>query len=213
MNAIKDRFLGLLKNSGEDGLPAQDDEFRFYEMTEGQTASSSDPARWLVRSQAIQAADIPTSPALSRLTALWEADPIMASMSARAVERLGPLLNFYSVPAQREIIQQDEVGDFMLVLLRGAVSVVRQQDNGDNLVLANVGPGEILGEMSLLDGGPRFSTCITQSECEIAVITTEHLEQAINAEPHITARLIAALARKLSLRLRVVSSRLGGRQH
>jgi CRP-like cAMP-binding protein len=125
---------------------------------------------------------------------------------------MAPYIKFVTVSAEREIIVQDELGDFMLVLLKGAISVVRKQEWGEVLVLANVTPGEMLGEMSLLDGGVRFSTCMTRSECEIAIITAEGLDQMIVGESQIAATLIALLARKLSLRLRVVSARLGGRK-
>jgi CRP/FNR family cyclic AMP-dependent transcriptional regulator len=90
--------------------------------------------------------------------------------------------------------------------------VVRKQEWGETLVLANVQAGEMLGEMSLLDGGVRFSTCVTRSECDVAVLTADGLDRMIATEPQIAASLIALLARKISLRLRVVSARLGGRK-
>ena len=62
--------------------------------------------------------------------------------------------------------------------------------------------------MSLLDGGIRFSTCTTLTECEIAVLSAEALDEMMAQDPPLAAALIALLARKLSLRLRVVSSRL-----
>ena len=69
-------------------------------------------------------------------------------------------------------------------------------------------PGDILGEMSLLDSGIRFSACTTLTDCEIAVLSAEALDDMMAQDPQLAASLVALLARKLSLRLRVVSARL-----
>jgi CRP-like cAMP-binding protein len=148
---------------------------------------------------------------LTRLRQLWGGDSIMSHLSGASVERMLPYVSFASVPAERELIAQDESGDYLVVLLQGSISVLRKQEWGEVLVLATVNPGEMLGEMSLLDGGVRFSSCITRSECDIAILTAEGLDRMILGEPQIAASFIALLARKLSLRLRIVSARLGGR--
>ena len=115
---------------------------------------------------------------------------------------------FATVPPDRDIIRQDEYGNFMVVLLSGSVAVDRVQPWGERLRLAETRPGEILGEMSLLDSGIRFSACTTMGNCEIGVLTAEGMDNMMAANPHLAASLIALLARKLSLRLRVVSARL-----
>jgi CRP-like cAMP-binding protein len=116
--------------------------------------------------------------------------------------------DFASVLANRDVIRQDEYGNFMVVLLKGAVAVDRVQPWGEKLRLAETRPGEILGEMSLMDSGIRFSTCTTLSDCEVAVLSAEGMDQMMTTNPRLAASLIALLARKLSLRLRAVSARL-----
>jgi hypothetical protein len=212
MKTVKSRFFGLLKNTGEEGLPHEDGESRFFALEPDSAAQQLQATGWAVRGKAVKALPIDAARGIQLLRKLWQSDAMMQALGGPAIERMAPFIQFASVPAEREIIQQDELGDFMLVVLRGTISVVRKQEWGEVLVLANVSPGEMLGEMSLLDGGVRFSTCMTRSECEIAVITAEGLDHMIANEPQIAASLIALLARKLSLRLRVVSARLGGRK-
>ncbi|MGE6340686.1 cyclic nucleotide-binding domain-containing protein, partial [Acidovorax sp. NPDC077664] len=77
---------------------------------------------------------------------------------------------------------------------------------------AETRPGDILGEMSLLDSGIRFSACTTLTDCEIAVLSAEAMDDMMTKDPQLAASLIALLARKLSLRLRVVSARLSDNQ-
>lgn len=212
MKTVKSRFFGLLKNTGEEGLPHQEGESRFFALDAEAAAMLPQSTAWSARAAQVRAQPLDSQRGLITLRNLWLKDAMMSALGSQAVERMAPYIMFATVPAEREIILQDELGDYMLVVLRGNISVVRKQEWGEMLVLANVNPGEMLGEMSLLDGGVRFSTCVTRNECDIAVITADGLDQMIAGEPQIAASLIALLARKLSLRLRVVSARLGGRK-
>lgn len=212
MKTIKSRFFGLLKNTGEDGLPHEDGESRFFALSPEDAAALPQSTAWGSRAQQIKAIPLDEKRGMTQLRKLWQADQMMSALHGQSIERMAPYVTFATVPAEKELILQDELGDYMLVLLRGAISVVRKQEWGEVLVLANVQAGEMLGEMSLLDGGVRFSTCVTRSECDIAVLSAEGLDHMIAGEPQIAASLTALLARKLSLRLRVVSARLGGRK-
>jgi CRP-like cAMP-binding protein len=129
-----------------------------------------------------------------------------------AVGRMQPFLDYASLSANRDLIRQDEFSNFMVVLLSGSIAVDRLQPWGERLRLTEAVPGEILGEMSLLDGGIRFSVCTTLSECEIAVLSADAMDDMLNADPALTASFVTVLARKLSLRLRVVSARLSDRK-
>lgn len=212
MKPIRNRFFGLMKSTGEDGLAHQDGESRFFALPSELQAAQPEPEAWSKRVAEIHGHPLETPLGLVQLRKLWNADALMSPLGGNALERMVPYIQFHTLPPDREVIRQDELGDFLLVLLRGSISVVRKQEWGEMLVLAQVTPGEMLGEMSLLDGGERFSTCITRSECDIAVLTADGLDRMMSGEPRIAATLTTLLARKLSMRLRVVSARLGGRK-
>ncbi|MCV4785581.1 cyclic nucleotide-binding domain-containing protein, partial [Escherichia coli] len=76
-------------------------------------------------------------------------------------------------PPGQEIIGQDEQGDYMLIVLEGTVAVDRVQPWGGRARLAEARPGDMLGEMSLLDAGARFSACKTLTPCVLAVLDAE----------------------------------------
>ena len=101
----------------------------------------------------------------------------------------------------------------MIVLLSGTIAVDREQPWGERLRLTEARPGNILGEMSLLDSGMRFSVCTSLTDCEIAVLSAQALDEMMAADPALAASLVALLARKLSRRLRVVSTRLSEKQN
>jgi len=96
----------------------------------------------------------------------------------------------------------------MLIVLDGTLSVDRGQPWGSKARLAEAHAGDMLGEMSLLDAGARFSSCVTVTPCILAVVEAKRLDEMIGREPRLSVALLASLSRRLSLRLRQVSARL-----
>jgi CRP/FNR family transcriptional regulator, cyclic AMP receptor protein len=163
---------------------------------------------WEARAVEIGATRMKPGRGTKLLQGLWSKDKFMHHLDSESIAQMEAYFDFATVPSNRDIIRQDEYGNFMVVLLSGSIAVDRMQPWGARLRLAEAVPGEILGEMSLLDSGNRFSTCTALSECEVAVIGAQALDEMLSADPMLAANLIALLARKLSLRLRVVSARL-----
>lgn len=202
-------ILNLLKRSltskpGEDHADSVIFTTAFAEMgVEGATMTP-----WEARANETGAKRISGTRGVKLLQSLWSKDKYMCRLDDSAISRLERFFEFATVPQGREVIGQDEYGNFMVVLLTGSIAVDRVQPWGENLRLTEARPGDILGEMSLLDSGMRFSKCTTLNECQIAVLGAVELDEMMTADPILAANLIALLARKLSLRLRVVSARL-----
>ena len=163
---------------------------------------------WEARAVEIDAKRISASRGTKLLQGLWAKDKYMSHLGPESIQSMERFFDFATVPPNRDVIRQDEYGNFMLVLLSGSIAVDRVQPWGERLRLAETRPGEILGEMSLLDSGIRFSACTTMNECEVAALSAEAMDDMMSANPPLAANLIALLARKLSLRLRMVSARL-----
>lgn len=163
---------------------------------------------WEARAAEVGASRLSAERGTKLLQGLWAKDQFMRQLSRDAIARMENFFVFATVAANRDIIRQDEYGNFMVVLLSGSIAIDRVQPWGAPLHLSEAAPGEILGEMSLLDSGMRFSVCTTLSTCEIAILSAEAMDEMLSTAPALAANLIALLARKLSLRLRAVSARL-----
>ncbi|WP_296447899.1 Crp/Fnr family transcriptional regulator [Rhodoferax sp. UBA5149] len=167
---------------------------------------------WAARAAEVEASKLSPGRGTKLLQGLWAKDKYMRQLDQDAIGRMERYFAFATVAANRDLIRQDEYGNFMVVLLSGSVAIDRVQPWGERLRLAEAAPGEILGEMSLLDSGMRFSVCTTMSTCDIAVLSAEAMDEMLSADPALAASLITLLARKLSLRLRVVSARLSDKK-
>lgn len=202
-------ILGLLRLKSKPE-PSEDrqDSMMFTTAFAGQGVDESLLVPWEARAVEVGAARLSAGKGTKLLQALWAKDKYMSQLDSDAIGRMERFFQFSTVAANRDIIRQDEYGNFMLVLLSGQIAIDRLQPWGERLRLAEAVPGEILGEMSLLDSGMRFSVCTTLSPCDIAILDAQAMDDMLTTDPTLAANLIALLARKLSLRLRVVSARL-----
>ena len=187
------------------------DSVLFTTAFNGQNIDPSMLVPWEARAIEVGAKRLPTGSSVRTLQALWAKDKNMEQLDSASIERMERFFQFALVPGGRDIIRQGEYGNFMVVLLKGTIAVDRLQPWGEHLRLAETKPGDILGEMSLLDSGIRFSACTTLDDCEIAALSAESMDDMMNTDPRLAASLIALLARKLSLRLRAISARFSDR--
>jgi CRP/FNR family transcriptional regulator, cyclic AMP receptor protein len=163
---------------------------------------------WKDRAAQIGAKTVDRKSAADTFGKLWGADRHVVSLTPDELMRMAQYLEFVQVPAAQEVISQDELGDYMIIVLDGTLSVDRGHSWGGKTRLAEAHAGDMLGEMSLLDAGARFSSCATLTPCLLAVVEAKRLDEMIAQEPRLGVALLASLSRRLSLRLRQVSARL-----
>ncbi len=106
------------------------------------------------------------------------------------------------------IMKENEDGDFLVIVLTGEVEVIKQSQSTEEKLLAVVGPGATLGEMSLINGKPRFATCIARQPTDIAVLTRDTIYDILVLHPSLGNKILLILLQITSQRLRETSDRL-----
>ncbi|HEX6156360.1 MAG TPA: cyclic nucleotide-binding domain-containing protein [Burkholderiales bacterium] len=150
------------------------------------------------------------TPFAGQMHALIPKCPLLENFSQPEVELLAQFMSVYRAQPGAEIIREGEGGDFMLMLLEGRVEVHKRDRWNTPQVLATVDAGRTLGEMSMIDGAPRFATCIAAEPSLIAVLDRESLARIIVEQPLLGAKVLMELVLMLSHRLRATSQRLLG---
>lgn len=104
----------------------------------------------------------------------------------------------------------DKAGtSYMLLILEGEVNIdVGAQPGTESVTISALGPGSILGEMSLLDNAPRSAQCTAISPVVAAGLSRGGLERLVEEHPKVAARLLIALAQRLADRVRSLSQQL-----
>ena len=91
--------------------------------------------------------------------------------------------------AGHELVRQGDVGREMFVLVSGEATAKR---NGRKVT--TIGPGAAVGELSLLDHGPRTATVTCDTDCTVLVIGAREFSGVLDDVPGLTHKLLAALA-------------------
>lgn len=109
------------------------------------------------------------------------------------------------------VIRQGEADDtgFMVLVLGGEITVEKlQASRNAPVTLSVLGPGSLIGEMSLVDGEARSASCTASTDVACAVLTREALEALIAEQPATAAKLMTAIASRLAERLRESGQKL-----
>ncbi len=95
------------------------------------------------------------------------------------------------------LFHEGDQGDKLYVIVEGKIKLGRSSTDGRENLLAILGPGEMFGELSIFDPGPRTATATAIAETQILGLSNEQLQQFITARPYVAGTLLAALARRL----------------
>lgn len=133
---------------------------------------------------------------------------VLEDFTLTEIDVLGTYMPVYEAAPATPLIVEGEYGDFMLLLLSGSVDVSRRDSHGKPSRIAVVQAGHTLGEMSMIDGEPRFSSCTTLEPTRFAVLTRDNLTEVIRAQSGVGAKILVKLVHMLAQRLRNTSMKL-----
>ena len=133
---------------------------------------------------------------------------LLENFSPAEVRLLSHFMGVYRAQPGAEIIREGDAGDFMLMLIEGKVEVLKRDRWNTPQLIAVVETGKTLGEMSMIDGEPRFASCVAAEPCTIAVLSRDSLARIILEQTTLGGKILMELVLMLSQRLRQTSSRL-----
>lgn len=115
-----------------------------------------------------------------------------------------PILKPVECAAGQPLFRQGEAGRTAFILLSGGMRIEVEAPTQGNLVVATAGPGEVVGEIALVDPGPRSATAIAVEPTSCMALTTDALKALERRRPDVVARMLLNLSRTISGRLRAL---------
>lgn len=97
------------------------------------------------------------------------------------------------------IFAYGDPGEAVYVVHSRSVQVYVENTEGEKIILAENPPGELFGEISLLDGGARTATAVAVDETECLVLDRAKLLELITKHPHAAMDLLTVMGRRLRL--------------
>jgi CRP/FNR family cyclic AMP-dependent transcriptional regulator len=123
--------------------------------------------------------------------------PVFSLLDHSERETLAEIMDCETVAAGKVIFDMGDVGDCLYILRSGHVHIYVENTTGEKIVLGEFEPGEVFGEISLLDGGPRTATAIAMEDSELFVLTRDDLQSLITEHPHAAIDLLTMVGRRL----------------
>lgn len=99
--------------------------------------------------------------------------------------------------ADAVIFQRGDAGDSMMAVVRGRVKICNHSVDGKELVLNILKPGDVFGEIALIDGEPRTADAVAMETCDLLVLERRDFLPFLDQHPRVARRLLDVLCQRL----------------
>ncbi len=118
--------------------------------------------------------------------------PLFSTLSLKEREAVRSLLSEVDVPTGARLTREGSIGHEFFIIVSGTASVEHE-----GVHIADVGPGDYQGELSLLDGGRRTATVTATSPMTVMVASQQEFNTLLDEHPTIARRMLPALAARV----------------
>lgn len=132
--------------------------------------------------------------------------PLLANFSSDDVAQLSTFGESRSYTAGETIIEEDEDNQYLYLVLKGTVEVLKKGERGPQRI-AEISTSGSLGEMSIFDPGPSSATVKAVGEVEVWRASQASLERMHEIRPKVAYRLVTRICGVLAKRLRQLNQR------
>lgn len=142
--------------------------------------------------------------------------PLFSGVHDLQLEEIARVATPRKVTRGTVIVRAGDATDSLYILINGSARVLNSDEEGREVILSLLGPGDFFGEMSLIDGSPRSADVVAAESCEMLVISKtdfkrclqENFEVALNIMKRLVERLREADRKIESLALMDVYGRV-----
>ncbi|MBC7986606.1 MAG: Crp/Fnr family transcriptional regulator [Sphingomonadaceae bacterium] len=141
-----------------------------------------------------------------QLLALLPDHSLLAACEAHELDDLLGRARVDAVKKREVLMHQGDPGTTVIILVTGTARVNMVSANGREIVLDYVGPGTVLGEIAVLDGGERTATVTMMEEGSVLRLTRGACEDFIARHPAVALKMLSEMARRLRVMNETVES-------
>ena len=128
---------------------------------------------------------------------IFERHYLLGKLSTSEVDTLLAYSRVERYPATTEIYAKGSPGNSMMLVLRGTAKMSSVSAEGKEIVLNIMNPGDLFGEIALLDGGERSADAVAMSDCELLVLNRRDFMPILEHRADICMMLLRILCQRL----------------
>jgi len=123
--------------------------------------------------------------------------PLLFGLEPSELERIAQVAIPRSFPKGARVFHEGDRTDACYVIRAGEVRVTREHPDGRAIALATLGPGELVGELAMLDGGVRSASVEALTDVDLLAVSAADMKGLLERNAEITAKLVIALTKRL----------------
>jgi CRP/FNR family transcriptional regulator len=134
-----------------------------------------------------------TTPAVELLKSVQ----LFTDLEEAELERFSRVAVPRSFPAGTRVFHEGDPSDVCYIVREGSFRVTREHSDGRAITLATMGPGEVFGELAMLDGDVRSASAEAITDGELLALPAKDVRALLARHPEISVKLVSALVRRL----------------
>jgi CRP/FNR family cyclic AMP-dependent transcriptional regulator len=130
-------------------------------------------------------------------TSVLKSVPMFAAFGEDQLRALAPAVMRRDAPRGSVIMAEGDRVDSLYIVVSGRLKVMMGEADGKEMILGILGPGEIFGEMGLIDDGPRSASVIAIEPCELLVVTKRLFKKCLVENSEVAMAVLRVVVRRL----------------
>lgn len=131
--------------------------------------------------------------------------PLLANLTEAELKALAGDFVLRRFRQGETIFQQDDPGQMLYLIEAGQVRIYVQSEQGQETSVIVYGPGDVFGELAVIDEGPRSASAIAMEDTVVHILSRDHFREHMRRSPQLALDLLKAL----SVRLRYSTQQVG----
>ncbi|WP_455382790.1 Crp/Fnr family transcriptional regulator [Salinispira pacifica] len=128
--------------------------------------------------------------------AILQSVPLFADLSTHNIRALAKSCTERTFAKGEVIVRQGNPGVGLFIIIRGKVKIVKQLDEDSQIEIATHGPGEVIGEMAVLDGAPRTANVVAEEETTCLVLASWAFNAFMEAHPEVALQILPIVVKR-----------------
>ncbi|MBI4292983.1 MAG: cyclic nucleotide-binding domain-containing protein [Betaproteobacteria bacterium] len=123
--------------------------------------------------------------------------PLFATLAEQQLDLLTSLVSRKNFPRGATIILAGGVTDSLYIVISGRLKVMISDDEGREVILAILNPGEYFGEMGLIDDSTRSASVVTLEACELLSLSKRDFKKCLLENSEMASMVMRGLVKRL----------------
>ena len=132
--------------------------------------------------------------------------PMFETLNNERLEEIARFARLHRVARNTEVVHAGDTTDSIFVVLNGALKVQMCDQEGREVILSLLGPGDMFGEMGAIDDHPRSATVVATKACDLVVIAKEDFKRCLSTNFDVSLYIIRSLIKRLRMADRKIES-------